>query len=456
MAFLFLTTDIVQIGGGNGNVFRNSPFTINQAVCILGIFSAMICSALMGVPVFRDFDTKFHEIYFTTPIKKSDYLFGRFIGSFLITAFVFSGMLWGIFIGSIMPFQEPEQIAKFHLMSYAQPFFTILIPNILFMGAIFFSIGSLTRNLFAIYVQGILFLILWVIAQTLTRDIDNQMLAALIDPMGIGASRHLTKFWTPAEKNNLIVPFTGALLYNRILWSSLGVIVFAIGYRLFSFSAQPISLFKRKKNSEETEVKRGKISVPVFTPQFNFSTSLAQLKSITKFESKLILKSAPFIVILIFGVFNLIGNLLNQNELPGTSQYPVTSIMVEAATQSFGLFYIIIITFYVGELVWRERGNKMEQITDSLPIGNYTLMFGKFIAMILVLVVIGFVVMLSSMTVQLIKGYTHFEIPLYFKYLFAIDLQGYVLLVMFAFFVHTLVNNKLFVNPFTSNAIFMM
>ncbi|MBL0047632.1 MAG: ABC transporter permease [Bacteroidetes bacterium] len=442
MAFLFLTTDVVQIGGGNGNVFRNSPFTINQAVLILGVFSTMICSALMGVPVFRDFDNKFHEIYFTTPIKKSDYLFGRFVGSFIITVFVFSGMLWGIFIGSIMPFQEPDQIAKFQLMSYLQPLLTISIPNILFTGAIFFSIGSLTRNLFAIYVQGILFLILWVISQTFTKDIDNQMLAALIDPMGVGASRDLTKFWTPAEKNTLMVPLSGALFYNRILWSSIGAIIFAIGYKLFSFSAQPISFFKRKKANEETSLKTGKIVVPLIKPEFTFATAWAQLRSIARFESKLILKSAPFLVIMIFGVFNLIGNLLNQYELPGTSQYPVTSIMVEAATQSFALFYIIIITFYVGELVWRERGNKMEQIADSLPIGNYTLLFGKFIAMLLVLVIISCVVMLSSMLVQVIKGYTHFEIPLYLKYLFVVNFQGYILLVMLAFFVHTLVNNK--------------
>lgn len=318
MAFLFLTTDVVQIGGGNGNVFRNSPFTINQAVIILGIFSSMVCSALMGVPVFRDFDNKFHEIYFTTPIRKFDYLVGRFAGSFIITVFVFSGMLWGIFIGSIMPFQEPDQIAKFQLMSYLQPLLTISIPNIFFMGAIFFSIGSLTRNLFAIYVQGILFLILWVISQTITKNIDNQMLAALIDPMGAGASRDLTKFWTPAEKNTLIIPLSGALLYNRILWTSIGAIIFAIGYKLFSFSAQPISLFKRKKAVEETSVKTNKIIVPLFKPEFTFATAWAQLRSIARFESKLILRSAPFLVIMIFGVFNLIGNLLNQYELPGT------------------------------------------------------------------------------------------------------------------------------------------
>jgi hypothetical protein len=62
---LFITTDVVQIGGSSGNVFRNSPFTINQTVLILNLFAAMICSAIMGVPVYRDFEHRFHEILFT-------------------------------------------------------------------------------------------------------------------------------------------------------------------------------------------------------------------------------------------------------------------------------------------------------------------------------------------------------------------------------------------------------
>jgi len=138
------------------------------------------------------------------------------------------------------------------------------------MGAIFFSVGSLTRNLFSIYVQGILFLILWVIAQTLTKDLDNQNFAALIDPMGVDASLHIARFWTPAEKNSMVIPLTGALLYNRIIWTSLGILIFAIGYKFFTFSAQPISLF-RKSTPAKPEVENfPKLKVPVFNPSFSF------------------------------------------------------------------------------------------------------------------------------------------------------------------------------------------
>lgn len=69
LSFLFITTDVVQIGGSQGNVFRNSPYTINQTVLILNLFAAMICSALVGVPVYRDLSTDFMKLYLQAQLQ---------------------------------------------------------------------------------------------------------------------------------------------------------------------------------------------------------------------------------------------------------------------------------------------------------------------------------------------------------------------------------------------------
>ena len=66
MTFLAIYSSHVNIGGSSGIINRNSPFSINMAVSVMLIFGTMICSAIMGVPVFRDFEHGFHEIIFTT------------------------------------------------------------------------------------------------------------------------------------------------------------------------------------------------------------------------------------------------------------------------------------------------------------------------------------------------------------------------------------------------------
>ena len=442
LSFLFITTDVVQIGGSQGNVFRNSPYTINQTILILNLFSAMICSAIMGVPVYRDFENKFHEILFTTPITKLQYLFGRFFGSYIITVIVMSGALFGIYIGSKMPYLDASQIAAFNFSYYWQPFTNIILPNVLFMGAIFFTIGSLTRNIFAIYVQGILFLVLYLISDTLTGDIDNEFIASMLDPIGLRASSEITKFWTPVQRNELIIPFQGALLYNRLLWIFIGLVVFFLGYRLFSFSAQPLNFKKKKIIDNKPEIVLHQLQLPKTQQLFNFKTSINQFIKITRFETKLVFRSPMFMIIVCLGIFSLLSNILSDTKMYGISTYHVTTKIVQTASQNFSLFFIIIITFYIGELVWRERNHKINQIADALPIKNYTLLLAKITAILMVVALLNLILILACVGLQSASGYSNYDLLTYFKYLFVVDYPSYVFIIMLTFFVHTLVNNK--------------
>jgi len=47
--------------------------------------------------------------------------------------------------------------------------------------------------------------------------------------------------------------------------------------------------------------------------------------------------------------------------------YPTTSHILQLVVAGFGLCQIIIIVFYSGELVWRERDAKVSQIMDAMP-----------------------------------------------------------------------------------------
>lgn len=442
ISFLFITTDIVQIGGSQGNVCRNSPFTINQAVLVLNIFAAMVCSAIMGVPVYRDFEHRFHEILFSTPINKFQYLLGRFLGSYIITIVVMSGTLIGIMVGSAMPYLNPEQIVPFNFNFYWQPLVNIILPNVLFMGAIFFIIGALTRNIFAIYVQGILFLVLYLISNTLTDNLDNQLLASLIDPIGLNASGEITKFWTPAQRNQLTVPLVGHLLYNRLLWMSIGIIIFIIGYRLFSFSSQPLTFKKKKAIEPQKQIDMQKLELPITKQSFNFTSNLNQFLRIMRFELKMIYRTPIFVIIILLAVFNAVTNITEDTEMYGISTFPTTVKILQDTADTFALFFIIIITFYTGELVWRERSNKINQISDALPIKNNTLLFAKVGAMIALIAFLNLVVILTCSSIQLLSGYHHYEWGTAFKYMYLANFPAYLFLIMFAFFIHAVVNNK--------------
>ena len=292
------------------------------------------------------------------------------------------------------------------------------------------------------YVQGILFLVLYLLSDTLTGDIDNKLIASLIDPIGLSASGELTKFWTPAQRNELIIPLQGYLLYNRLLWMGFGIMVFIFGYKLFKFSAQPITLKKKKLSEGNNELIIHKLQLPKTQQWFNATTDLMQTWRIIIFETKHILRSPMFLIIVLLGFFTTVSNISGNTAMYGVSTYPVTVKIIHDVADNFSLFFIIIITFYIGELVWRERTNKINQITDALPIKNYTLLMSKFIAMLMIMLILNFTIILSCLMLQTAAGYHNYETGISMKYLFFEEFPAYVFLIMFAFFTHAVVNNK--------------
>jgi len=103
---------------------------------------------------------------------------------------------------------------------------------------------------------------------------------------------------------------------------------------------------------------------------------------------------------------------------------------------------LVIIAFYAGELVWRERESRLDQIADALPTPTWLPLVAKLIALMLIPVLLQAVLMLCGMAIQLAQGFTRFDIPVYLQALFVIDLPSYWLLCALAIAVHSVVNHK--------------
>jgi ABC-type transport system involved in multi-copper enzyme maturation permease subunit len=117
LAFGFLSSDAVEIGGGRGKVLKNAPWVLANATAILTAVGQVITSALVGTAILRDFQTRTHELLFTTAMTRVGYLAGRFAGAFVAMAVVYSAIPLGALVGSMMPWVDPEKLLPLHLMS---------------------------------------------------------------------------------------------------------------------------------------------------------------------------------------------------------------------------------------------------------------------------------------------------------------------------------------------------
>jgi ABC-2 type transport system permease protein len=444
LTFLFMTTDAVSIGGATGNINKNAPFVINQTVMIMTLIGMTMTSGIVGGAILRDFEFKAHELFFTTPMTKLQYVMGRFLGAYLVSLFVYSGILFGIGVGTFMPWLDAEKIMPFRLDAYVQPFLAYIVPNVLFASAIFFMVGILTRNMLAVYVQGMVLLAAYSISRTLLADIQNDTITNFADPFGISATRLVTRYWTVIEQNSQVMPLVGDFLLNRFVWLGVGIILFLAGLSAFEFSAKPLQFFTRKPKSEkQVEVEQtSSLNLPSIQREETINARVKQFLAQVRFYTLTLIKGRPFQIIGMITMINLGFNAWFADSSFGTTVYPVTYIMIDQLQGGLFGFLIAVMSISVGELVWRERSININQTTDALDIPHGMTLASKICAVLISLMVLMLVIIVAGVMVQTMKSYTHYELGLYFNVMIVQSFPLVLQYTLLSFFVHAVVNNK--------------
>ena len=445
LTFLFMTTDAIIIGGAAGKINKNAPFVINQTVMIMTIIGMTMTSGMVGGAILRDFEFKAHELFYTTPMTKLQYVVGRFVGAYLVTLFVYSGILFGTAIGTFMPWLEADKIAPFRLDAYLQPFLLYIVPNVFLAGTLFFMVGILTRNMFAVYVQGMVLLVGYSISRTLLGDIQNDTITNFSDPFGIAATRLVTRYWTVVEQNSLVMTLSGDFLWNRLVWVGVGIVLFLAGLYAFEFSAKPLELFRRKakQNTEPAlQQEMSPLQLSHIEREEGMNARVRQFLSQIRFFTLALVKGRSFQIIATISMVNLGFNAWFADSFFGTSVYPVTYKMIDVLQNNMIIFLVAVISISSGELIWRERNINIHLTSDALNIPHGMTLAAKICAVLLSQILVAFAIILAGMLVQTFKGYTNYELDLYFK---AMIVQMFPVMFQFtllSFCVHALINNK--------------
>lgn len=439
-----MATDAVRIGGGYGKVLSNAPYNIHQIISILGYLGVFIIMAFFAVPVFRDKEHKMDTFLYAFPIRKNDYLAGRFIGTLIVCLLVFALLPIGMMLGEMISRlrgENPENWGPFNVLPYFWPVLTGLLPVVLLLGSLFFSLVSLSGRMMLAYLVATSFIVLYSISQNLLSDLDNKFLAALLDPFGLSASDRVTEYWSITEKNTRLVPLEGVYLWNRLLWISIG-----LGFLIFTFlrfRMSPVADSGKKANREAHDLSAAPAmrSAPASAnPVFS---SFQIFISLCKLEVRQTLRNGIFLAMLFAaGIFLCMDSWYADRSFE-TGIHPITGVMLESASGSlFNILSIAIIIFLAGEIVWRERQAKMEGIYDAFPIRNISIFFSKFVALLTVPVLMLLLVPLCGIGIQMVKGYYNFEVLLYLKTIFLFELPQLWLICMLAFTIQVILPNK--------------
>jgi ABC-2 type transport system permease protein len=447
---------MVAQAGLLGNSGNDTNVTVNSAFAIAGWISRMntgfvglmILITIIAPAVYKDFQYNVHPLLFTKPISKFGYMMGRFSAGFVVALFVVSGGIFGhMFMCGMLSGDESHKIGPVHVMNYLEPFLFYVIPNTLLLGALFFSFVTFSRNMIAGYVGVIALVIIKAITSSLLQNVENQEMGAILEPFGEQAFRFVTKFWTPEEQNTLSLPFEGVILINRLLWFSIGILIVAATYVRFRFSQfnEPVTLFRRKAGkmlSVASAPLQSLSELPKVTQNFSARFSWYQVWFLAKFEFNKIVRSIFFFIIVALSVASLLLIFSQGATIYGTKTYPVTYQVLELGGLLFRFFMNILIIFYAGVMVWRERDAKVEELVGTAPIRIHVTFLSKFIGLSMVQVVLLLVTMLTGICMQMYSGYYKLELDQYIIDLFGFRLISMMLICGFTLSLQTIFNNR--------------
>lgn len=445
LSFGAVASENVSLGSG-GNVFKNAPYSLAIAHIAFNVFFMLGATAIVANAVARDTSTGYGPLILSTPVSKSSYLFGRFFGAFAATAVCYISISFGTLAGTLMPWVDPETLGAFRPFDYLYAYGVYGLTGLFLTSALFFMLATVTRSMMATYVGVVGVIILYLVSTgVLGSRPEFETALAWGEPFGSGAYGLATKYWTAAERNTINAPLEGVLLWNRVLWTLVGVALLASTWALF----QPSPRGAKAKKADRLRAMVEAAPEPVVTaighlpqPTHGLKAAWAQLVSRTAFEMSLIFRSPAYVVLMLLGFAFALAMLFFSGEMYGAPILLVTRVAITALFGAFGLISIVIAIYYSGELIWRDRERKIHEIIDASAAPDWTFLVPKTLALALVLLSTALVGILAGVATQAIKGYFDFELGKYLMWYALPQAISFTLLAVLAIFVQALSPNK--------------
>ena len=447
LSFLTLALDQLHVGGDNGAIHRNAPFALAQIHLVFALFFMFASTAMVASGMVRDEETGFGPILRSTRLGARDFAIGRFLGAFGAVLLAYLAVPAGLILGSLSPWLDAETLGPFRPLDYLADYLCLAVPILFLTSALFFALASAVRSMMGAYLGMVALLVGWMVASAVTDRPELERTVAIVEPFGFGAYGYLSKYWTALERNSRALPADPLLVLHHLLWLGVGLAVLVVAISLYRFEERPRALARRKRPDRDEALSP---SAPAHAPLapgddaavIRDADWAAPILARARFDAAQIFKSPAFIILMALALFNAGGGLWFATGPYEVDVYPVTRRVIDILRGAFTFIPVIVAIFYAGELVWRERERRMDEIIDATPAPDFAFALPKILAIALVLVAMLFGGAALGVVFQLARGWSQLEIEHYLLWYVAPSSVTVILMAVLAVFVQCLAPHK--------------
>lgn len=417
----------------------NSDYYIgrNFAGFAFGVLGLPLFTALiMADPVIRDFRLGIDPLIFSKPVSRGAYLLGTFFGSFFVlvccqAAFALTLILLQVVHTSRMI------VLPFRVLPYFKHFFVLLVVSYLLFAAVYFTVGTLTRNVRIVYGLAFSYYPLYIAWQILVLKNLPARWRTILDPVLMKPGMDSPWGRDPAWVDQQVLQYTPVMIANRVLVIFGAAVCLAFLYFRFSiaertrnqgpfslldlstaadrihfdsetFESAPVEHFE--KHEARRKVRFAEALPEVARTNEGMPANWRKLLAATSLELRLLRMEKSLVVIVPLA---LLVSFLSLPFSAGVSDVSYSASFASHTANGVLLFLLGVIIFYTGEAMHRDREVRVEPVLWSVPAPNSVLLLSKFFSTLLLAIFLLVLVGLTAMLTQLLRGQTPLEISPY-------------------------------------------
>ena len=438
--------------------FLNAPFVVAAVTMLASAMGLLAAAALAGDAAARDVQTRMHPLVYTAPVGKGAYLRGRFLAALGLNALVLLSVQIALLLATAVPGLPPGLLGPFRPGAHLAAYLLIALPGAYVATALLFSLAALSRRAIAGYLGAVLLFFASMLAwQLLAVKLGRWELAKVVDPLGLTVFSEISRITTPAEKNALSLLGSASLMLNRAVWMAVATAVLALTHLRFRFDhAAGGSWWRRGLASRASIGPEGStagdllaemsrpISVPRVERAFGPATRARQVLVIALYSFREIALSWGGVALAGLATLLVVLGPRTMSHL-GVPLIPTTRQMTGFVGNTGEILWLIVpllTVFYAGEFVWRDRETGLSEISDAAPVPEWARFAGRFAGLALVFAAYQALMMAACILIQAQLGYHDFEVGLYARIFFGLQLADHLLFALLALAVHVLVDQK--------------
>ncbi|MCE2902865.1 MAG: hypothetical protein ACK5XT_09900 [Gemmatimonas sp.] len=436
LVFLLLTfgysaSEAVVLVSGRGDVPRHAPWALMLAFGGLTAFGQVITTMIATTAMLRDETLRTSALILTSGVPPRTWFLARVSAALAVMALVYAALPIGALLGTIVHAVSTDQDHGGHVLqtiasagaSALRAYGIVTLPTVLVVTLLLASAAVITRRVLGVLAVALVLVGLWQLALALEAQGGTRALGALLDPFGNAPVLAVTAEWTPVARRMQVVPLTGLLLANRLLWLGVaaGVATGAVHWNA------------RTPAVEESPAPRR----PAIVEAFAGAPARSAVASLRWFTAHWMAVDGGWRTVAGLAVLNA---LLNAVLRPLTGDDGGVSALL-LVSEHARLFLILLATVYAGELCWRERDLRIDEIMDTLPVSRRDHVAGRVQGLLLaqgtivgplaigaLLVLLGRGGTVSAVGVQAWLAWTVFVLWLPFAHLTVLSLAVHALI----------------------------